>query len=185
VSPDLATPDGVLSSYTGDRYVLADNGVDVQADLIARGDPNDLRLYRLDGVWKLRSSLQGVFADGWAGEYAAYNYFPVGGPGTLRVTLSRTGFQGGAPPGVAELRAGPVELVESQPGLKRVTARARAVVRNGRSTVVELPVRSTPVRVELRMGPSFRPSLSDTRDLVAQVAFDFTPRGSEKPRTRR
>ncbi len=185
VSPDLASPDGVLSSYTGDPYVLADNGVDLQAELVARGDPNDLRLFRLDGVWKLRSSLQGVFADGWAGEFAAYNYFPVGGPGTLRVTLSRTGFKGGAPPGVAQLRVGPVKLVESQPGLTRVTARAKADILNGQSTIVALPVASTPVRVEITMGPPFRPSLSDTRDLVAQVAFDFIPRKSGTPSTRR
>jgi hypothetical protein len=185
VSPDLASPDGLLSSYTGDRYVLADNGVDLQAELVARGDPNDLRLFRLDGPWKLRSSLQGVYADGWAGEFAAYNYFPSGGPGTLRVTLARTGFKGGAPPGVAELRVGPVKLVESQPGLTGVTAREKAIVRNGRSTTVSIPVASTPVRVEIRMGPSFRPSLADTRDLVAQVSFEFIPRPGATPRTHR
>jgi hypothetical protein len=40
---------------------------------------------------------------------------------------------------------------------------------------VRIPVPGTPVRVRVDVTPTFHPSASDTRDLGAQVTYEFVP----------
>ena len=174
-SPNIDAIDGRLTSYTGDRYVLADNGVDLQARVVAEGKPTDLRLYELHGPWKLRSALQAVFPDGWAGPFAGWTFFPRRGPGFVRVTLSRTGYNGGAPPGRATILVGTVKLVDQQAAFDRVTKTLHVLVRNDRQVTRLVPVAETPVRVEMHLTPTFRTD-GDQRDLGAQVSFEYVPR---------
>ena len=91
--------------------------------------------------------------------------------------LSRTGFNGDVPPGVARVRVGTVRILPKGggPALDRVYLLRRTLVRNGSEQRLEIPVARTPVRVELDISPTFRPSASDPRDLGAQVAFGFIP----------
>ncbi len=51
-------------------------------------------LYRTPKRWHLLDEEQNVFADGWATSPIGYTYFPRGGPGTVVVVLSRTGYRG-------------------------------------------------------------------------------------------
>jgi hypothetical protein len=176
LTPNVDSPSGLLSSSTGDPYTLADSGVVLQAPVVATGRPyTDLRLFSTPRPWRLKDAVQGVDADGWAGPFAGYTYFAPGQRGVLRVALSRTGYRGDAPKSRAEILVGTVKLVDGAPAIGRVTRRAKATVRNGERTVVDVPVARTPVRVEVRMSPTFHASPSDPRDLGAQAGFEFTP----------
>jgi hypothetical protein len=172
VTPDIAAPNGRLTNFTGTPYVLADNGVTLAAPLVARR--GELRLYRVHGGWRLLQALQAVDQDGWAGPFAGFTYFKPGGPGMLRVTLSRTAHCGAGLPGRATVLVGPVKLDASrQAAFAHVTTVRRAAVRNCQQEDLEIPVRSTPVRVEVHIAHTFRESASDPRHLGAQVSFSF------------
>jgi hypothetical protein len=171
--PDLLSADGRLSLLGDAPYIVADNGVTLQAPKVARW--NQLVLYRRQGPWRLLDGEQQVYSDGWAPGWSTYTYFKPKQRGTLRIVLSRTGYNGSAPPGHAVVSVGTVKIVGQQAQLGRVFATARRLVRNNSLEVIEVPVRRTPVRVEVRISPTFRASVSDPRDLGAQVGFRFVP----------
>ena len=173
--PGLVKVDGQLSSYTGDRYVLAGPGVTLQAPIV--GEWSGLRLYRLNGVWKLRDAVQQVYDDGWAQGKSAYTLFSREGPGTLVIDLRRTGYRGDAPPGKALIQVGTVRLDNAErPVIDHLLATRRVVVRNGGEVTVRIPLENTPVRAVIDISPTFRPSATDTRDLGAQVSFRYEPK---------
>jgi len=179
LSPNVDSPTGELSSFTGDPYTLADNGVDLQAPVVATGRPyTDLRLFSTPRRWRLKDAVQAVDADGWAGPFAGYTYFVPDRSGVMRISLSRTGYNGDAPKARASVLVGTVKLESGASVFARVTHRETASVVNGGRTVVDVPVSKTPVRVEVHMAPTFRASPSDPRELGAQVGFEFisTPR---------
>jgi len=176
VTPDVIRPDGTLDSSLDTPYVLAGTGVALQGDPIAR--EGAFTLYRRTGSsWKLRDAVQHVYSDGWAGRSSAYTYFQPGERGTLVVSLSRTGFNGDVPSGVARVRVGTVRILPNGvgPAIDRVYARRRTLVRNGTEQRILIPIARTPVRVELDIAPTFRPSASDPRQLAAQVSFQVIP----------
>lgn len=178
IAPNVGKPDGTLEPWTGDRYVLADNGVDLQAPVVARGAPTDLRLYHVHGAPKLRSGLQAVFPDGWAGPFAGWTYFERKGPGVVRVTLSRTAYNGPTPPGKAEVLVGPVKIdAGGQAVFAKVTHRRNLLVENGKSRTLEFPMPASPVRVEIHIDDKtlIVPSAGEPRQLGAQVSFSYVP----------
>jgi hypothetical protein len=169
-APGLQSPGGALSGYTGDRYTLAGNGVQLAAPVVAARD--GFVLYRTPTPWHLLDEEQNVFADGWATSPINYTYFPPGGPGVLEVQLSRTAYNGPGKPGLATVRVGTVRLDDKGvPGLGRVTAIRHAVVRNGSSVKLFIPVAATPVTVSVKMTVFSTPT--DSRLLAAQPAFSF------------
>jgi hypothetical protein len=170
--PGLESADGALQGYTGDRYTLAGPGVRLAAAVVKQ--ENGFTLYRTPTKWHLLDEEQNVFADGWATTPMSYTYFPRGGPGTLRIDLSRTAFNSPGPPGRATIRVGTVKLgSEDVPAFGHVVAVRRAVVLNGKRTTVRVHVASTPVMVQVSMTTFKAPP--DTRLLAAQPAFSFTP----------
>jgi hypothetical protein len=169
-APGLQSTDGALSGYTGDRFTLAGNGVQLAAPVVAT-EPGFV-LYRTPRPWRLLDEEQNVYADGWATSPINYTYFPPGGPGVLEVQLSRTAYNGPGRPGPATIRVGTVRLDRNGvPELDRVTAVRHAVVRNGRSVKLFIPVAATPVTVSVSM-PTFS-TPTDSRQLAAQPAFSF------------
>jgi hypothetical protein len=172
LGPGLASPDGALQNYTGDRYTLAGPGVKLAAPIVEQRD--GLTLYRTPTLWHLLDEQQNVFADGWATSPIGYTYFPRGGPGRLEIDLSRTGFTGAGPPGRATLRVGTVKVdSEGAPVFGRLLAVKHAVVRNGGMTTVSVHVPRTPVTVQVDMTTFKAPP--DTRALAAQPGFRFVP----------
>jgi hypothetical protein len=170
--PGLETADGALQGYTGDTFTLAGPGVRLAAPVSARHA--GFTLYRTPTPWHLLDEEQNVFADGWATSPMGYTYFPRGGPGTLKIHLSRAAYNGDAPPGRATIRVGTVKLnAEDAPVLDRVLAVRHAAVRNGKLAVVSVHVPSTPVTVTVEM-PTFK-APPDTRLLAAQPGFEFVP----------
>jgi hypothetical protein len=175
ITPALASIDGTLSYPTGDPYVLAGLGITIQGEIV--GNWGDLMLYRIEGRWKLRDAVQGVYTDGWSGDAPAYTVYAREGAGTLVIDLRRTGYKGDTPDANAVISVGALALnSEQEPALGPLIVPARqTVVPNGGQKTVRIPVKSTPLRVELQISPTFRGSLTDTRDLGAQVTFDFCP----------
>jgi len=174
-APNIVSIDGRLDGLDGVPYVVADNGVTLQAPVVPGGRWNQLRLYAAHGPWRLLQAEQQVYSDGWAPGWSTYTYFKPGQSGTLEVTLSRTGFNGDAPPGHAVLTTGTVKLRNQQAVIAHRFDRRRVLVRNGTSQVVKIHVARTPVRVVLTITPTFHPDASDRRDLGAQVDFRFVP----------
>ncbi len=175
LTPSIEKADGELLNMPETNYVLTDHGVTLQAPVIGRW--GQLTLYRGQSPWKLLDAAQQLYSDGWAPGESAYTYFRPGQRGTLEVTLSRTGFNGDAPPGRAHLRVGTVRIDRNQgvPVIGRVLLERRAVIRNGTSQTLKIPVERTPVRVELSISPTFQASAADRRELGAQVGFKFVP----------
>jgi hypothetical protein len=174
-SPEIVGTDGRLKGMPPTQYVVADNGVALQAPVVDRW--NQLTLYRKDGPWKLRDQAQQLSSDGWIAGWGTYTYFIPGQSGVLEVTLSRTGYNGTAPPGRARVIVGTIKIVPSRGGpvLKQVYRRKRTLVRNGQQETLRFAVAKTPVRAEIRISPTFQASASDPRQLGAQVAFRFVP----------
>jgi hypothetical protein len=175
MTPKLIEADGTLAGTYDTRYVLADSGIELAAEKVDGW--GGLTLYRTELPWKLRDSVERIYSDGWASNFAAYNYFEPGRRGHLEVTLARTGVTGGPPPAWARVRAGEIAVNhENLPELGERQIYERQVrVLNGSSTTLRIPVDRTPVRVEVELTPTFQPSASDRRQLGAQVQFRFVP----------
>jgi hypothetical protein len=175
-TPNVVSADGRLSGIPEDsEFVLADNGVTLQAPVIASW--GQMRLYQKQGPWRLLEAEQQVYTDRWAPGWSTYTYFTPGQHGTLEVTLSRTAVGGDAPPGNATVTVSTVGFDSDRGGpvQGRVFAERHTVVQNGQQQTLRFPVEKTPVRVEIDITPTFRASTSDPRDLGAQVGFAFVP----------
>jgi hypothetical protein len=193
LTPDLDAVDGTLTPIPETQYVLAVNGVSLQAPVVAQRD--NAVLYRIDGgPAKLREALVGRQSDGWmAGSSddpvarAAYTRYDVSrdGPGFAFVQLSRVEWcpsPGLRKPGIATVRIGPVGIgPDKQPTIARVTDEQTVVVRDCRITpAVLLRPPNEPWRVEVTIDPTFVPNevdpgSSDRRHLGAVLDARFQP----------
>jgi hypothetical protein len=172
--PNLLRPNGLLSGLGDADYVVADNGVKLQAPVVARGLPTQLVLYERRGPWRLLDEYQQVYNDGWVPGWSTYTYFKPGEHGTLVIRIGRQGFNGGAKPGRVLVSVGSVTVGNGVPKLRRIEARRRTIVRDGSLQTLRIPVARTPVRVVLSIKPTFR-APPDPRNLGAQVSFAFEP----------
>ena len=198
-APGLETTDGALSGYTGDPFTLAGNGVKLAAPIVAARD--EFVLYRTPTRWHLLNAEQNVYTDGWATSPIYYTYFPRGGPGTVVVVLSRSGYRGAGKPVIATIRAGTVKLDSNGvPELDRVTAVEHAVVRNGHRTVVRMHVRIDPghrdgqdadlqhadrlaaarraAELQVRAGPALAPEPNRAKRRIARMSRAASPKAT-------
>ncbi|HEY3184753.1 MAG TPA: hypothetical protein VGJ77_18070 [Gaiellaceae bacterium] len=182
-TPDLLRTDGTLRGAGEADYVLADNGVQMVGKLVdAHGD---LRLYRVEHPWRLREAPVGAPSGrdsaGWIGTDGGWSYFGPGThPGTLTVTVDRSGFSGPAPTTTALVQVGPLAIDDAhQPTIGHVRFERRFVVGNGPGNGRTLTFRvAPPFHVRVHVSRTFKPSdygISDSRDLGAQVTFQFSP----------
>jgi hypothetical protein len=175
-TPNVVGSDGRLTGMQDIPYVLADQGVRLQAPVVPNGRWKQLTIYRRRGPWRLLDTVQQVYTDSWAPHWSTYTYFKPNERGTLFVHIGRQGYNGDAPAGHAVISAGTVVINGNQQAqLGHVFERVRTIVRNGSEQVFTIPVRRTPVRVVVTVTPTFRASVSDPRQLGAQVAFSFVP----------
>jgi hypothetical protein len=177
-TPTLVSPDGRLTGLEDTPFIVADNGVTLQAPVVCLGcgKPTRLVLYERRGPWRLLDAEQQVWDDNWVPNWSTYTYFEPGQRGTLVVQLGRQGFNGAVPPGRATLTVGSVKVVGGFPFLGHAWTKVHAIVRNGSVQTLRIPVARTPVRVVLRFkGNGFRADAADPRHLEAQVHFSFVP----------
>jgi hypothetical protein len=179
LTPDLASPDGILRPDPGLDYVLADNGVQMVGRLIEQ--EGSLSLMRVTHPWRLRETYYGRSSDGWIGSDGTYAHFGPAVPGTLRVDISRAGFcAANAPPTAVTVRIGPVALNEQRAA---TVARATTVRRFLLHSCTRVPVQvhvTPPVAVTVHVAKLVRLSdygISDSRTVGAQIGGSFTPNG--------
>ena len=176
VSPDLIRPDGALGGNWRGDYVLATGGVRIFGSRVARR--GNLFLYRIRPPLRLDSAISGQDSDGWVGSDAAYSQFhtPGGKPGFIVANVSRAGFCGAAPPGRVRIDVGRLVIADKQPSLGRRTGTRQFAIASCKTKQVTIRAPKPPIRVEIHIDPTFRPSdygETDVRDLGAQVSFAF------------
>jgi hypothetical protein len=179
LTPGVDNPDGTLRGDSGDPYVLADNGVQVIGDVVAKR--GDLLLTKLPGhPWRLKDAVSGRDPGGWIQSDGGYAYFgPERTVGTLRVDVGRTGFcPPKAPKAHVTITVGSVGLdAQNNPIVGRVVHRDRFVVPNCASISHSYRVRP-PVAVHVHVTPLVVPAQygvnNDQRALGAQVTFSFS-----------
>jgi hypothetical protein len=182
LTPDVAARDGTLGYQWDGDYVVTDNGVEVQGDLVERRGPLTLR--RIDRPLRLRDFTAGVYPDGWIGGFGSYSHFSGLRPGTVDVRLSRTGWGGPEAPTKVRVLVGPLVLDENrQPRIRHTTATGQWDAKSGEETTLHLRAPKPPFRVEVYVDRTFVPAQldpqqsSDSRELGVQVGFGFDEEG--------
>ena len=157
---DLRT--GALPGDPSPSLVLA-AGVELAGEPLAQSAVGEL--VRAAHPLGLAATIEGVARDGWSGAEAVYRRFS-GGPGLLRVTVSRTAWGGQDVPGT---------VTAAVPG----TAPERLVIHAGQQRMLDLRAPAAPFEVRVTVSPTFSPAdfgQGDTRQLGAQLGFDFRPK---------
>jgi hypothetical protein len=168
------TPKGAGSAAT-EPYVLADPGLGIVGDVIAR--PGPLALIRVSRPLRVGSSVNGVHPDGWSGPSASLTqYMPLPASSRrMRVRVSRAGWTGQDVPSRVAIAVGPVKMTEGGPTLARTTATREWVVHSGLTRTFDIPVPPAPFRIEVTVSPTFSPAQfgqADARQLGVQLAFE-------------
>ena len=187
LTPDLDAVDGTLTPVPGTQYVLAVNGVTLQAPVVAQR--GDAVLYRIDGgPVKLKDALVGRTSDGWMTgsaddpvARASYTRYDVSKdePGLAVVRLARSTRWCPDPSarttGKATVRIGPVGIgPDNQPRIERVTETRQFDVPDCEANGTTLSPPDVPWRMEITLAPTFVPadvdaSRSDRRHLGAVI----------------
>jgi len=182
LTPDLASPDGELSSDPGLPYVLADNGVRLIGPIVWQPPHTNLLLTKVPShPWHLKEADYGRSSDGWMQSDGAYAYFgPERRAGTLSVVVSRAGFcPTKAPTPTVTVRVGPVALDQQRlPVVRRPRFVDRFVLHNCTGHTLRFTV-TPPVAVQIHVSSLVVPTqygINDPRALGAQVGYGFTPR---------
>ena len=177
-TPDLAETNGLLRPDAGYPYVVADNGIDVVGRPVAQR--GGLRLVRVEPPLRLRSSVTGIYSDGWSRDVSAYSQFSTatGRGGTMLVSVSRVNSPGNEPPGRVLIRVGPLVVGgDRQPAIVQATAEKRWTVRPHEQQTFRLPTPRPPFRVEVFVDTFVPAELDarsgDVRPLGAQVEYRF------------
>ena len=187
LTPDLDAVDGTLTPVPGTDYVLAVNGVTLQAPVVAQRE--NAVLYRIDGSpVKLKDALVGRSSDGWMTgsaedpvARASYTRYDVSAdePGLAVVRLARSTRWCPDPSarttGKVTVRIGPVGIgQDNQPRIERVTETRRFEVPDCEASGTTLNPPNQPWRMEITLSPTFvpadvDPSRSDRRHLGAVI----------------
>jgi hypothetical protein len=186
LTPDLEGVDGTLTPIPETDYVLAVNGVTLQAPVVA--ERGNAVLYRIDGgPVKLQDALVGRQTDGWmAGSAedpvarASYTRYDVSDdePGLAVVRLTRINWcpdPSARTTGKATVRIGPVGIgPDKQPRIARVTEIRRFDVPDCMADGAVLSPPNEPWRMEITVAPTFvpreiDPAGSDNRRLGAVI----------------
>jgi hypothetical protein len=164
----------ILSTVSGKpltaHNIVSSPSFGVDGRLIAARPP--FALYRTQGPLRAAEETTGIYGDGWMSADAAYTRFAVRAPGQIAVTLSRTAWGGKDVPGHVRIELAPL-------GGKPLEVRTW-VIHTGSARVFTLPTPRRHFQVTVHIEPTFSPSqfgLPDTRQLGAQAAFRFRPRG--------
>jgi len=189
LTPDPNPADGALNHNPGYPYVVEEKGIDVVGKLVAThvhkagGHFEAWRLIRVAEPLRLRSSVTGVFTDGWMGAASAYTRYSTEGnrTGRLRVVVSRQGWGGPDKPGHVRIAIGKIVIGnDNQPVIGTPTAVRHLVIHSKQEKKVVLQAPGPRFRVEVTIDPTFvpqvlAPNVIDNRHLGALVDYEFLP----------
>jgi hypothetical protein len=189
LTPDPSPADGALNHNPGYPYVVEEKGIDVVGKLVAShvhkagGRFEAWRLIRVAEPLRLRSSVTGVFTDGWMGAASAYTRYSTEGnrTGRVRVVISRKGWGGPDKPGHVAISIGKIVIGnDNQPVIGTPTAVRHFVIHSKQEKEVVLQAPGPRFRVEVTVDPTFvpevlAPNVIDNRHLGALVGYEFLP----------
>ncbi len=195
LTPDLDAVDGTLTPIPETKYVLAVNGVTLQAPVVAQRE--NAVLYQIDGgPVKLQDALVGRQSDGWMVgtrdepdvARASYTRYDVSEdePGLAVVELTRINWcpdPSARTTGRVTVRIGPVGIgADNQPRIENVTETRRFLVPDCEAQGTTLNPPKVPWRMEITVSPTFNPreidpiGSSDNRPLGAVIErAEFRP----------
>lgn len=197
LTPDLASRDGTLTPDPGVRYVVADEGVSVVGEPLARhkriagGGESYWRLYAVKPPLRLRSSVTSRDPDGWIGSHGEYNQYST--PGRVRgyavVSVSRREWGGPDVPGHVRIAVGPLVIGDDrQPALARETQARTWTVNRLQRKIFYIPAPPPPYRIQVEISPTFQPSVldpknyGDARQLGAVVHYGWVAKPPKRHR---
>jgi hypothetical protein len=190
LTPDARPADGVLSHDPGYPYVIEETGIEVVGTEVARhlhragGHLVYWRLIRVKRPLRLRTSVTGVFPDGWSGSNSAYTRYSTEGgrAGRVRVVVSRHAWGGPDKVGHVTVTIGPIIIgPDKDPHVGRPAVTKRFDIHSKGERIVTLDAPGPRFRVEVTIDPTFRPidlspqTTSDNRELGASVSYIFLP----------
>jgi hypothetical protein len=133
---------------------------------------------------RLRTSVTGVFPDGWSGSSSAYTRYSTEGgrTGRVRVVVSRHAWGGPDKVGHVTVTIGPIIIgPDKDPHVGRPALTKRFDIHSKGERIVTLDAPGPRFRVEVTIDPTFRPidlspqTTSDNRELGASVSYIFLP----------
>jgi hypothetical protein len=178
ITPDLQGTRGeLIPQPKGIDYVVAEQGVNVVGDVVARAQT--WTLVKVRKPLRLEQAVSGLYYDGWTAETSSYTQFFTRGDrrGFVTVSASRENWKAPSKQATVSVRVGPLGLKAEQPVLARVTGERTEKIVSGKRLRFVLRTPPPPFRVEVRVTPTFSPEdygYTDQRDLGAQVRFSFT-----------
>ena len=189
LTPDPRPTDGALNHNPGYPYVVEEKGIDIAGRVVAThlhkagGRLAAWRLVRVAQPLRLRSSVTGVFTDGWMGSSSAYTRYSTEGgrTGRVRVLISRRGWGGPDKEGHVTIAIGKIVIGnDNQPTIGTPTAVRHLVIHSKQAREVVLRAPGPRFRVEVTIDPTFVPQLLapnviDNRHLGAVVDYMFLP----------
>jgi Dolichyl-phosphate-mannose-protein mannosyltransferase len=165
------------------RYLVADQSFELSGEPLARRPP--LTLYSIDRSRRVSRASQGVFADGWMGADASFDFYPPRSsrPGLLVLHLAHIGWSN---TGIssATVRVGSLAIDSTgRASIGRVTDMAFSEIRKETTLTFRLRTPAQPYRVEVHVYPALSPSYlhvgTDPRGLGAVV--ELRPLARESP----
>src|SRR6266536_2741428 len=157
LTPDPSPSDGALSHDPGYPYVVEERGIDVIGTVVAThlhvagGSLQPWLLVKVAPPLRLRASVTGVFADGWAGASSAYTRYSSAGNrgGRVRIVVSRREWGGPDKAGHVTVRIGRIVIGDDkQPHVVRATAARRFDIHSKGERTLVLPTPGPRFRVE-------------------------------------
>jgi hypothetical protein len=190
LTPDPRATDGALSHDPGYPYVVEEKGIEVVGPTVAThlhragGALEKWTLVRVTAPLRLRSSVVGIFADGWAGGFNSYTRYSTAGDkaGRVRVVVSRKSWGGPNKTGHVTIRMGPITIGDDkQPHVVHATRTVRFDIHSKHQKVLVLDAPGPRFRIETTISPTFVPielspqTSTDARQLGAKVTYEFLP----------
>jgi hypothetical protein len=190
LTPDPRKSDGKLSHDPGYPYVVEEKGIEVAGQTVAThlhqagGALESWTLVRVAPPLRLRSSVVGIYSDGWAGSFNSYTRYSTEGnqTGRVRVVVSRKSWGGPNKTGHVTIRIGPITIGDDkQPHVVHATRTVRFDIHSKQEKVVVLNAPGPRFRIETAISPTFVPiqlspqTSTDARQLGAKVTYEFLP----------
>jgi hypothetical protein len=188
LTPDPRKSDGALSHDPGYPYVVEEKGIEIAGRTVAThlhqagGALEKWTLVRVDRPLRLRSSVVGIYSDGWTGAFNSYTRYSTEGnqTGRVRVVVSRKSWGGPNKTGRVTIRIGPITIGDDkQPHVVRAAQTVRLDIHSKQQKIVVLKAPGPRFRIETTISPTFVPiqlspqTSTDARQLGAKVTYEF------------
>jgi hypothetical protein len=190
LTPDPRASDGALSHDPGYPYVVEEKGIEITGTTVAThlhragGALEKWTLVRVAPPLRLRSSVVGIYSDGWAGSFNSYTRYSTEGnrAGRIRVVVSRKSWGGPNKTGHVTIRIGPITIGDDkQPHVVHATKTVRFDIKSKKQKMIFLDAPGPRFRIETTITPTFVPiqlspqTSTDARQLGAKVTYEFLP----------